>query len=218
MTRDELIETLSKSNEKKIITIKNETFRGEDLTDISFDGCHLMNCLFLRCDLTGSNFSHCVMNNINFDLCSLVCCNFSLSNISTFWFNKCEMYCVILDHSVLKYGGFCDCEITNSDFTQTHQHEVSYTRGYIADSDMVFCDLIDIAFYNTVLKKVLFEDSTYHHITMDEVTLHDTDVDCIDPDELIVYGGFDKEETKEFAVHLIVNTKSEATVTLVEEV
>lgn len=90
-------------------------------------------------------------------------------------------------------------------------------RGLLENTYFDFSQLIDVSYYNTIFSSVNFPDVECHHIVMDEITLHDTDLSPFG-DEVTVYGGFDEPKEKEFAVHLLMNTKGEATVTLVEEV
>jgi hypothetical protein len=99
------------------------------------------------------------------------------------------------------------------------------TGGCIQNTTLEYSTLIDVAYYNTNFVDVDYSGADVHHITMDEVSLRDTDLEPLG-DEVTVYGGFDNskdqkepvETYKEFAVHLLVNTKGEASVSLVEEV
>lgn len=221
MTREEICEYLVKSRtEHECVHFKDVVFENLDLRDFAFMDCSFTNCKFIRCDLAESNFTASIFSMSAFIFCDLERTNFYRCHFVNFFFEFCYIGDAIFLYSNFNGGGFNDCKIIKSDMTNTYLSDVSVTRGILSEATFEYSTFIDLAVYNTVLEEVSFSGVDNHHIVMDEVTLHDTDLDPLG-DEVTVYGGFEPiepVEDKEIAVHLLVNTKGEATVTLVEEV
>lgn len=226
MTREEICEFLAKTRiEHEPTKFENISFVGEDLSEIAFMDCDFVNCNFSRCDLTNTNFSASSFSHTSFDFCDMTHTNFSRCHFTEYWFNLCRLSKVCFSYSVLKNGGFLGCEIYRCDMVQIYQINSSMTGGCIENTTFEYSTLIDVAYYKTSFEDVSYSGVDVHHITMDDVSLRDTDLEPLG-DEVTVYGGFDDskdpeepvETYKEFAVHLLVNTKGEAQVTLSEEV
>ena len=225
MTREEICEFLVKARiEHEPTKFENISFMHQDLSEIAFMDCDFINCRFHQCELTDANFTGSTFYETQFSFCDMTETNFDRCHFASFFFDLCYVNNTIFCYSTLKNGGFMDCRITECDMTQTYQFNVSYTRGYIGDSQFPYSTLIDVAYYQVEQNFNMYNDIDCHHITMDNPTLREIYLKPFG-DEITIYGGYDNnnppepvETYKEFAVHLLVNTKGEAQVTLAEEV
>ena len=226
MTREEICEFLAKTRiEHEPTRFENISFVGEDLSEIAFMDCDFVNCNFSRCDLTNTNFYGSSFGHTSFDFCDMTLTNFGRCHFTGYWFNLCRLSKVHLSYSTLKNGGFGGCEMYQCEMVQIYQVNSSMTGGCIQNTTLEYSTLIDVTYYNTKFVDVDYSGADVHHITMDEVSLRDTDLEPLG-DEVTVYGGFDNskdpeepvETYKEFVVHLLVNTRGETQVTLSEEV
>lgn len=220
MTRKELSEFLNKDQTEHAPTrFEDVQFVGEDLRDIAFMDCDFVNCSFIRCDLSGSNFSHCLFTKVTMECCNLDQVNFAWSHFSQFFFEMCHMIDTVCCYAVFKHGGFSDCRMCNVSMVNSYHFDTSVTRGQLQFVDFQYSTVIDVNYINTAFERVNYDDvAVSHHITMDDVSLKDTNIDPFG-DEVTVYGTFDDDCSDEIAVHLVVNTKNgNATVTSAEKV
>ena len=218
MTREELCEYLASSRiEHTDIMFENIIFECQDLHDIAFMDCSFVKCEFNLCNLAGSNFSYSTFNDVSFQFCNMTDTNLANCHFAHPLFFYCRLVGVPMCYSVLKHGGFIDCAVSG-DMTQSYQNDISYTRGILCGV-LTYSTLIDVSYHSTTLDHVDFTDVDACHMTMDEVTLFQTDVTPIIEDVTVYEGSTKSSDTpKEFCVHLSVNTKGEASVTLCEEV
>lgn len=217
ISKEEIIETLA--NEP--VTFQDTIFRHMDLSNISFEDVSFSNCQFEYCTMKDTNFRRSTLKDVSFTFCDIVKTVFDWSHFHRFCFDKCNISYCYFPYSVLKFGGFIDCRFFSCDITNMYQIDVSYTRGICTEMTYEYSTLIDVTYFNTVLNHISYECTDGTHVVFDEVVLRNTNPDPLGEDNFIVYGGFDpvQEKTKkEFAVHLLVDTDGNATVTLSEEV
>ena len=205
----------------KFIGFQDTIFRHLDLSNISFEDISFSNCQFEYCTMNDTVFRCGTLEKVTFTFCDMKRVVFEWSHTNRFSFDKCRIDHCYFPYSVFKHGGFTDCEFISCDVTNEHQVDVSYTRGILQNMSYEYSTLIDVTYFNTVLDHANYECTDGTHVVFDEVTLHETDPDPLGEDNFIVFGGFDQVQEKvkkEFAVHLLVDTDGNTTVTLSEEV
>jgi uncharacterized protein YjbI with pentapeptide repeats len=218
ISKEEIITALAND---KFLGFRDTIFRHMDLSDISFEDVSFSNCRFEYCTMKDTNFRRSTLNDITFTLCDMNDTVFDWSHAHRFSFDKCNINHCYFPYSVFKHGGFFDCQLISCDVTNIYQVDVSYTRGICINMTYEYSILIDVTYFNTVLRHVSYECVEGAHVVFAEVILQETELDPLGEDNFIVYGGFDpvqEKVKKEFAVHLLVDTDGNATVTSVEEV